>query len=158
MILITTHRLLIVYSDIILQKNVFFPHVRNFALVVVLFGYLVHGHFGQFLTQYFVCFFKYSLNFQGHTLKSELNKVWCANFIEFKYDSTNPLKEWAFEKTNKLCFYLHFANFNFIVIFHTLSLTSKRNYLISRIYTKFMCWITFCFISMTLIKVAKNQI
>ena len=45
MISITTQRFLIVYSDIILQKNVFFPHVGNFALVVVLFGYLVHGHF-----------------------------------------------------------------------------------------------------------------
>ena len=116
MISITTQRFLIVYSDIILQKNVFFPHVQNFALVVVLFGYLAHGHFGQFFTQYFVWFFKYSLNFQGPTLKSELNKVWCANFIEFKYDSTNPLKEWAFEKTNKQCFYLHFAKSNFIVI------------------------------------------
>ena len=52
---------------------------------MVLFTYLIHGPFGQFLTQNYVCFFKYSLNFQGHAQKFELNKVWHANFIEFEH-------------------------------------------------------------------------
>ena len=89
MISITTHRLLIVYSDLILQKNVLFPHVRIFALVVVLFTYEIHGPFSQFLTQNFVCFFKFFLNFQGHARKFKLNKVRHAHFVEFKYDCTN---------------------------------------------------------------------
>ena len=84
---------------------------------------------GQFLTESFVRFFKYSLNFQGHAQKFERNKVWHANFIEFKYDRTNPQKEWAFEKTNKQCFYLHFAKSNFIVIFSHFIFNTKISYL-----------------------------
>ena len=67
------------------------------------------------LTQTFVIFFKYSLNFQGHAQKFELNKV--ANFIMVKYDRTNPQNKGAFEKTNKPCFRLHLANFNLKVNF-----------------------------------------
>ena len=146
MISITTHRLLIVYRYLILQKNEFFPYWRNLALVVVPFTCLIPGPFGLFLTQNFVCFFKYSLNFQGHAPKFELNKVWHANFIEFKYERTNPQNEWAFEKTNKPCFYLHFAKSNLKVISFTLLFwTSKRNYFMSGIYTKFMCSITFSY-------------
>ena len=122
MISITTHRLLIVYSDLILHKNVFFPHVRIFALV---WSFLLHGPFVQFLTQDFVCFFKYSLNFQGHAPKFELYKVWHAYFVEFKYECTNPQNEWAFENTNKPCFYLHIANSNLKVIFSQVFLNIK---------------------------------
>ena len=71
-------------------------------------------------------FFKYSLNFQGHAQKFELKKVCHANFIEFKYDRTNPQHEWAFEKTNKPCFYLHFANSNLKVIFSHFILNIKN--------------------------------
>ena len=82
-------------------------------------------HFGQFMTQNYVCCFKYSLNFQGHAQKFEPNIVWHANFIEFKYDRTNPQNECAFEKTNKPCFYLHFANSNLKVIFSHLNIKKK---------------------------------
>ena len=78
------------------------------------------------MTQNVVYFFKYSLNFQGHALKSELNKAWYANFIEFKYDRSNPLSEWAFEKINTQCFYLHFANSNCKVIFSHFILNIKK--------------------------------
>ena len=81
---------------------------------------------GQFFTQNVVYFFKYFLNFQGHALKSELNKVGYANFIKFKYDRSNPLNEWAFEKINTQCFYLHFANSNCKVIFSHFILNIKK--------------------------------
>ena len=90
--------------------------------------------------------YKYTNTVQCHALKSELNKVWYGNFIKFKYDGSNPPKEWAFEKTNEQCFYLHLTNSNCKAFFHTLSWTSKRNYFISEIYTKFMfyVYISYC--------------
>ena len=71
-------------------------------------------------------FFKYSANFQGHVPKSELTNVWYANFIKFKYEIPNPLDEWALEKINTQCFYLHFANSNCKVIFSHFILNIKK--------------------------------
>ena len=123
MISITTQRFLLVYSDVILQKNVFFTHVWNFALVVVLFDNLVHDHFGQFFYSIFCLFFKYSLNFQGHTLKSKLNKV-------FLLTSSSSNMTWQqyehLKKTYKQCYHLHFANFYYIVIFSHFIFNIKR--------------------------------
>ena len=81
------------------------------------------------LAQNFVYFFKYSPNFSSHALKSELNKVWYASFIEFKYDRSNPFDEWAIiEKIKKQCFfYLHFAVSNCKVIFFTLYLEHQKD-------------------------------
>ena len=52
------------------------------------------------------------LNLRAHALKFELNKADCSTSMEFKYDSSNPLTEQAFEKINIPCFDLHFANFH----------------------------------------------
>ena len=102
MILITTHRLLIVYSDIILQKNVFFFSCKKFCFGCGPFWLLNSGPFWSvFDSKCFFFFFKYSLNFQGHAQKFEPNKVWHANFIKFKYDRTNPQNQWAFEKNEQ---------------------------------------------------------
>ena len=142
MILITTHRLLIAYSDIILQKKVFFSSCQRFCIGCGPFWLLNSWPFWPVLTHNFVCFFKYSPNFQGHAQKFELNKVWHANFIEFKYDRTNPQNDWAFEKTKKHMFFI------FILLKVTFShffYDIKKNYLISWIYTKFMCSITFSY-------------
>ena len=113
MISITTQRLLIVYSDLILQKKCIFSHVNFFALVVV-------------PSFYYIYIFLYSLNLQGHAQKFKLNKVWHDNFIEFKYDRPKPQNEWAFEKTNKPCFCFHFANSNLQEIFSHFILNIKK--------------------------------
>ena len=68
-------------------------------------------------------FLKYSLNFQGHAQKYKLNKDWLANFIEFKYDRTNPQNEWAFEKTNK---HMFLSSFCLKSLFHTFFMTLKK--------------------------------
>ena len=52
---ISTQRLLIVYSDLILQKKRFFPHVRHFALVVVLLLIKFMAHLASFDSK--LCFF-----------------------------------------------------------------------------------------------------
>ena len=123
---ISTQRLLKAYSDLILQKKCIFSSCKKFGIGCGHSYLIIHGPFGQFLTQNYVRFFKYSLNFQGRAQKFELNKVWHANFIEFKYDHTNPKNEWAFEKTNKPCFYLPFDKSNLKVIFLTLYLEHQK--------------------------------
>ena len=46
--------------------------------------------------------------------------------LSSSYDHTNPQNKWAFEKTNKPCFYLHSANFNIKVIFLHFILNIKK--------------------------------
>ena len=48
---------------------------------------------------WFVCFFKYSLNFKAHALQLELNKVSISNFVKFRLQSISLKIEQAFEKT-----------------------------------------------------------
>ena len=49
----------------------------------------------------FCCFFKCSLNFRGHALEPELNKVRISNFVKFWLQSMNFKIERAFDKTTK---------------------------------------------------------
>ena len=93
---------------------------------------------------------------QFHGLKSKLNKIWYANFMEFKYDRSNRLNEWAFGKQTLSVFIFILLTPTLKSFFHTLSWTSKRNYFISAIHTKFIFWITFFYIFDTVINVAKN--
>ena len=126
MISITTQRLLLVYSDLILQKKGIFSLCKKFLIGCGPFYLLNSWPFWPVIDSKFCLFFKYSLNFQGHAQKFKLIKVWHANFIEFKYDRTNPQNEWPFQKTNKQCFCLYFANSNIKVIFSHFILSIKK--------------------------------
>ena len=47
---------------------------------------------------WFVCFFKYLLNFNGHALQLELSKVSISNFVMFGLQSMSSEIQQAFEK------------------------------------------------------------
>ena len=64
----TTERLLIIYSNLFLQKNVSLPHVRIFTLIYGPYIYLIDDFFGPILMENFVCFFKCLLNVKAHAL------------------------------------------------------------------------------------------
>ena len=60
-------------------------------------------------------------------------------------------------KNDNKCFCFYFANSYFRVIFLHFLFYFKKNYFVSLIFTKFMWWIPFFKMSMTFIKVVKNQ-
>ena len=100
----------------------FFSHVRNFTLIYGHFSCLIDFLVGPILMENMLVFFKCLLNFRAHALQMELNKVGYTNFAKFQLQSRSSNIERAFEKTNKPCFCLHFANSDLKVIFSALSL------------------------------------
>ena len=74
---------------------------------------------------WFVCFFKWSLNFRVYALQSELSKVSISNFVAFQLQSMSSKIERPFEKTN--------------IIFHQKS-TSIRQLKRPYIIVKFLTW------------------
>ena len=94
----TTERLFIVYINTLLQKNVFFPHVRNFKLIYGPFSCLINILFGSVFMIFFVIFFKNKLNFWAYALQSEHNKCWYTNLVKFRLQSMSSKIELAFEK------------------------------------------------------------
>ena len=146
----TIEMLFIVYSITFLQKKCVFPHVRYFTLI--------YGPFYPDFDEIFCCFFKCSLNCLAHALQLDLNKVWYNNFVNFQLQSMSSKIERAFEKTINM-FLSSFCRFYlYHDFFCTYFLTLKKNYFIYSIFTKFMWWIPFKKISMTVIKSVKNQI
>ena len=50
---------------------------------------------------WFVCSFKFLLNFRAHALQSELSEVSISNFVKLELQSISFKIEQAFEKLNK---------------------------------------------------------
>ena len=76
MIYNTPEILFIVYiNKFLTTKHVFLPHERNFTLIYGPFSCKINVLFGQIFMDFFLPFFKCSLNFKAHALQSELNKV-----------------------------------------------------------------------------------
>ena len=92
------------HSNSFLQKKCVFTHVRNFTLIYGPFSWLIYVLFGPILMGNYVCFFRMLAYFRGHALQFELNKVGYTNFAKFRLQSMSSKFEWAFKKTNKLCF------------------------------------------------------
>ena len=106
----------------------------------------------------FCCFIKGSLNFRAHALQSELNKFSIWNFVRFWLQSMSSKIKWAFEKTTKNVFCLHFAVSNFNIIFWHFQFNFNFFFFISQIFNKFISFIPFFKILMTVINMDKNRI
>ena len=102
---------------VLTKKMCFFSHVWNFTLIYSPYRYLIDVLFGTILLEN-LFFFKCLLNFRGNALKSEHNKVGYTNFVKFRLQRMTSQIERAFEKTNKPCFCLHFANSSFKTFFY----------------------------------------
>ena len=98
----TTWRLIIIHSNVFLQKKCVFPHVRNLTLIYGPYSCLIDVLFGHILMENYVCFFKCSLNFRAHALQSELSKTSKSNFVKFELQSMSSKIEGVFEKTNNI--------------------------------------------------------